>query len=94
MMNNKHDQPNDMRISWLPRRVRALLNKTSQTREEEISCDDVHTLLAEFTELHHQGVDVTHLMPQVQQHLDLCQACREEYEALLLAIKAENEINT
>ncbi len=92
-MNKKHANQTEPSISGLPGRVRRLLNSLAATREDEISCDDVHAVLAEFTELHHKGVDVAHLMPRVQHHLDLCQACREEYEALLLAIEAENEIN-
>ena len=72
--------------------MKRLLNSLSHTRENEISCDDVHALLAEFTELHRKGVNIAHLMPEVQQHLDLCQACREEYEALLLALEAEDKM--
>jgi predicted RNase H-like HicB family nuclease len=92
MKNNFQKQPNP-KLSGLPETVKTLLTKLSQTREDEISCDDVQALLAEFAELHHQGKDIANLMPQVQQHLDLCLACREEYEALLLAIKAEREIH-
>lgn len=91
MKNNFQNNPN-LNFSGLPETVKRLLTKLSQTREDEISCDDVHALLAEFAELHHQGKDIANLMPQVQQHLDLCRACREEYEALLIAIEAENKI--
>ncbi len=69
-----------------------LLNKIAHTESQEISCDDVHAVLAEFAERRQQGEDVSHLMPKVQQHLELCPDCREEFEALLLAIKAENEL--
>ena len=41
-----------------------------------------------------EGIDIAHWMTQVNNHLELCHACREEYEALLLAIEAENKINS
>ena len=66
-----------------------LLKKLTLTKTQEISCDDVHAVLAEFAERQHQGEPIAHLMPQVEQHLELCPDCREEYEALLLAIDAE-----
>ena len=78
----------------LPEQVKHLLIKLTQTREDEISCDDFHMLLAEFTEMQQEGIDIAHWMTQVNNHLELCHACREEYEALLLAIEAENKINS
>jgi hypothetical protein len=73
-------------------RMNTLLRKLALTKEQEISCDDVHAVLAEFAERKQQGEPIAHLMPQVAHHLELCPACREEYEALLLAIEAENKL--
>ena len=73
-------------------RVKVLLKKIASTEPEEISCDDVGELLAAFAERRSQGEDVSRLMPQVEKHLELCPACREDYEALLLAIEAENKL--
>ena len=72
--------------------MNTLLKKLALTKAQEISCDDVHAVLAEFAEKKQQGEPIAHLMPKVQQHLELCPDCREEYEALLLAIEAENKI--
>lgn len=69
-----------------------LLDKIARTESQEFSCDDVHAVLAEFAERRQQGEAVSHLMPKVQQHLELCPDCREEYEALLMAMEAENEL--
>lgn len=69
-----------------------MLEKLALTEPQEISCDDVHAVLAEFAERSQQGEDVSHLMPKVHQHLELCPDCREEFEALLLAMEAENEL--
>jgi uncharacterized protein YggL (DUF469 family) len=73
-------------------RMITLLKKLALTEVQEISCDDVHAVLAEFAERKQQGEAIAHLMPQVAHHLELCPACREEYEALLLAIEAENKL--
>ena len=70
-----------------------LLNRLVITEEQEISCDDVHELLDQFTELEMRGEDVAHLMPLVQRHLDLCPDCREEHEALIQALEFEKHMD-
>ena len=58
------------------------------TDEVEYTCDDVHRLLDQFAEAVLRGEDTARLMPLVQKHLDMCQDCREEMEALLRILKA------
>jgi hypothetical protein len=70
-----------------------LLNKLVLTDENEISCDDVHELLDEFTELKISGEDVKNLMPLVHQHLQLCADCLEEHDLLLQALEIEQGLN-
>ena len=70
-----------------------LLNKLVMTEDQEISCDDVHELIDQFTEMEMRGEDVARLMPLVQKHLDLCPDCREEHEALLQALEFEKRMN-
>lgn len=62
------------------------------TEEQEISCDDVHKVLAEFSEKKQRGENVANLMPLVQKHLDLCPDCREEHEVLLEALEFEKQL--
>ena len=69
----------------------ALLRMLAETEEQELSCDEVHLVLAEFTERQRRGEDVAHLMPLVQKHLELCPDCREEHEALLQALAFEEQ---
>jgi len=71
----------------------SLINKLAITEEHEISCDDVHEILDQFTELEMRGEDVAHLMPLVQKHLDLCPDCREEHEVLLQALEFEKHMD-
>ena len=63
-------------------RMQKMLAMLSNTREVELTCDEVFALLDQFTELAAQGEDVAQLMPLVQQHLDMCEDCREEYRVL------------
>ena len=63
-------------------KMKKIMAMLSQTREVELTCDEVFALLDEFTELAAQGEDVRQLMPLVQQHLDTCPDCRDEYKVL------------
>lgn len=63
-------------------KMQKMMAMLSATREEELTCDEVFALLDQFTELAEQGEDVAKLMPLVQQHLDMCDDCREEYKVL------------
>ncbi len=54
----------------------------SNTQETELTCDEVYALLDQFVEMAARGEDVSHLMPLVKQHLDMCPDCMEEYKVL------------
>lgn len=76
-----------------PDMIESLLIKLSITEEYEISCDEVHEILDQFTELKMRGDNVKQLMPLVQRHLDLCPDCREEHEILILALEIESSLD-
>jgi len=65
-----------------------ILHMIQVTQEVELSCDEVHELLDQYTEMAIRGEDVASLLPLVQYHLDMCPDCREEYEALTRIINA------
>jgi len=83
---SKKTPPAAARMS--PRGVRAMAHMLQHTHAKELTCDEVHSLLDQFVDLVIQGEDASHLMPLVEQHLDLCTECREEYEALLRVLQA------
>jgi hypothetical protein len=60
-----------------------MLKVIEQTREDELSCDQVEALICEFSEIVHDGGEAASLMPLLQHHLGICPDCREEFEALL-----------
>lgn len=58
------------------------LRNIYETQDQEISCTECFDLVSGFVELEISGQDAAAKMPQVKQHLNQCQACRDEYEAL------------
>lgn len=62
------------------------------TQEEELSCDEVFSLIDQFAEMQIRGENPAHLMPLIQRHLNMCPECLEEYEALLLALKSDSSL--
>ena len=68
--------------------IQKLMNAVKMTREHELDCGHCYDELDQFVELELSGKNAVEVMPLVQEHLDLCGACREEYQALLDALKA------
>ena len=68
-----------------------LLQMVDNTDEVEIPCDEVFDLLDLYVECEARGEDVTELLPLVKRHLDKCQDCHEEYEALTRIIEASSD---
>ena len=62
--------------------MQKMMAMLSNTQDVELTCDDVFAVLDQFAELVAQGEDVAQLMPLIQQHLDMCEDCREEYKVL------------
>ena len=75
--------------SFKPEMMQGLINMLVMTDTNEVSCDEVFAVLAEFAEMKQRGEDVIKFMPLIQKHLDMCPDCREEYEILMDVLKAE-----
>jgi len=58
------------------------LENIYNTEAEEISCSECFDLVSRFVDLEFSGGDPASVMPQVNQHLQQCRACQEEYEIL------------
>ena len=67
---------------------RMLLREIAETREVEIGCDECFEQVDRFVEMKLSGLNTAQAMPLVQEHLEICGECREEFEALLLALGA------
>ena len=68
----------------LQRIARALAN----TRENELSCDECFEQLDRFAEMMLNGRPAAETIPLVQHHLNLCIDCREEFDALMKALRS------
>lgn len=73
------------------RNLEGFVRAVSQTRDEELSCDECFEQLDRFVELELSGLNAREAMPLVQDHLDKCGDCREEFEALLTALRSQQE---
>lgn len=59
----------------------------SKSHPDEIGCEDCFEQLDTFAQMKLKGKTPEEAMPLVADHLKRCQDCREEYDALLDAIK-------
>lgn len=73
-------------------RLERFIDMLENTHEEELSCEDVHWLMAQYAEALEQGHDPGKLMPLVRQHLELCHECEEELEAVLAILQASDSL--
>lgn len=80
--------PDQMSGQRLPVSMQPLVQGLANTQVEEMSCDEVYALLDVFADRERRGEEPAALMPQIQQHLDMCADCREELAALLRSIEA------
>jgi len=68
-----------------------LARAVAETRETEIGCDECFEQVDRFVEMKISGLNTAQAMPLVQEHLEICGECREEFEALLFALRATEE---
>ena len=68
------------------------MEEIAETREgEEIGCDECFEQVDRFVEMELSGLDAARALPLVQEHLLMCGECRDEFEALLAALRATQE---
>ena len=71
--------------------VLKFLRVLESAREEELSCTEMYARLDEFVENEVQSKDADKITPLIQEHLDMCPECCEEYEALLTVLEHTKE---
>lgn len=67
--------------------TKKILGAVSATTDEEIACGECYKQIEKFVEVKLSGKSPEEAMPLVEEHLQRCEECREEYEALLDALK-------
>jgi hypothetical protein len=71
-----------------PDYFKTLVREIAEAREVEIGCDECFEQLDRFVEMRLSGLEAAQAMPLVQEHLEICGECREEFEALLASLRA------
>ncbi len=61
------------------------------TRDDEIGCDECFEQLDRFVELTLAEKNASEMLTLVQDHLNRCRDCREEFEALLSIVEHMNQ---
>lgn len=67
-------------------RIKRMVRNILTARPDEIGCDDCLEQLDRFVEMELAGKKAAEAMPLVQDHLERCRDCHEEFEALLKAL--------
>jgi hypothetical protein len=68
--------------------IRKMMRSIHLTYQHELTCGECFSEVDRFAEMELADLNPAEAMPLVEQHLERCTGCREEYEALLDALKA------
>ena len=71
-----------------PDMLKEMARGIATTHPDEIGCARCFDEMDEFVELTLAGKNAAESMPLVEDHLNRCGDCREEFEALLAALRA------
>lgn len=66
--------------------VRTLVHLVVTTTPDDMDCDGCHGRIAEFAELHLANQTIDQSMQRVEEHLKNCPCCKDEFEALNVAL--------
>jgi hypothetical protein len=69
------------------RKIKQMVRNVLTTRPDEIGCDECLERLDRFVEMELAGKNPAEAMPLVQDHLERCRDCHEEFDALLEALR-------
>jgi hypothetical protein len=70
-----------------PEMLKQMARGVMTTHPDEISCQECFEQVDAFVELTLAGRNAAEAMPLVQDHLQRCADCHEEFEALLTALR-------
>lgn len=61
------------------------------TREDELACGECFARIDQFAEMKLKGLDAAAALPLVEDHLQRCRECQEEFTLLLKVLRSEAE---
>lgn len=71
-----------------PEQARKLIEMVEVTRDHELTCDECLDEIAEFVEVKLAGRTLDDALQAVQDHLEICQHCNDEYVVLRKAVES------
>ncbi|MBS1250235.1 MAG: hypothetical protein MAG431_01826 [Chloroflexi bacterium] len=71
-----------------PAMLKKMVHAVITTRPDELTCDECFGEIDRFVEMELAGKNAAEAMPLVEDHLQRCHDCHEEFEALLAVLKA------
>jgi type II secretory ATPase GspE/PulE/Tfp pilus assembly ATPase PilB-like protein len=71
-----------------PAMLKQMVRAVVATRPDELTCGECFEELDRFVEMTLAEKNAAEAMPLVEDHLRRCRDCREEFEALLVALRA------
>jgi hypothetical protein len=78
-------------MSLSQEQIAKLLKLVAQCREDQFDCDGCLRHVAEFAELQLAHRSVPEALLAVQIHLEQCPCCADEYNTLLVALRAMDD---
>lgn len=70
------------------KRMTRLMRAVVETREIELSCDEVLLFFDQYAEAIERGEDPEQWMPTVKHHLDMCAECAEELQTVIEILRS------
>ena len=67
--------------------VLSFVASVARTRDTEMDCDACLAGMAEFAETQLAGLEVPDALHRIQEHLEVCPECSEEYETLIEVLR-------
>ncbi|MBE0675594.1 MAG: hypothetical protein IH591_13115 [Bacteroidales bacterium] len=68
--------------------LKKVLKSLTITQAEEMTCSECFNEIDVYVEMLREGKSPAEVMPLVKHHITLCPPCRDEFEALLVALEA------
>jgi len=68
--------------------LKKVLHTLAITEPEEMTCSECYAEIDQYVDMLRDGVSPAEVMPLVKHHITLCPPCRDEFEALLIALEA------
>lgn len=68
--------------------LRKMIRGVAGTHPVEIGCEDCFAQVDRFAETVLDGKEPDEALELVRRHLEMCRSCREEFNALLAALRA------